>query len=698
MAFGLAETSKLIVDLSLQGNFLSQLGKVNQSLSKTAANLDRTQSRAYRAGQQIGTGIKRGAVIAAAGVGFLASQVAFGVNSLIDLENQTTQTNAVLRSTKGAAGQTSASIRALAEKYESLNATIDDKVIQSGENVLLTFTNIRKNAFEPTLQAALDLSVALHQDLQTSIIQVGKAVNDPATGFGALKRAGVSFSQAQIDLLKSSANLNKEEQKHYLQLRKTNKVAAERYKQGQLTKHQMDAQRVVLAELNKEFGGSFLAGGNTTAGKIAKFGDAIEGLQQSLARALLPAIGNVAEALTALFDDPATIAAADKLGQSIGKLFSKENIDKAIGLVKSVIPILKTAIGVVGALASKALAIWNSLPAPLQKAVIAGFVVNKLTGGLVTNTGGGIFDTLFKGGAQGAAGGIAGAVGRTVLGGVQKVFVVNMPPGGFGGGLPGGTGPGSIVGQFKQALALAGLSGVAGLTIAALTPIALSQLTFALAGGPEGVRQKDVTGRTQTAVARGINPANVPQGTIGRRAGVDLATWAAQQVTKGIDLAERHNAPGQLFTVSERHKDVTNRKTAASFIERTRGSRGDALFNAETKVKTKSGGEVSSQRDIESLRGKIAEGLRTTGKQIDDIARKVNPKLTDLERRVDSSGSLVAGAIAANRASINQSIQIKVDVTASGIHKTVTIQNRYGRATGSAHTDRNGNLGFGGAQ
>ena len=133
-------------------------------------------------------------------------------------------------------------------------------------------------------------------------------------------------------------------------------------------------------------------------------------------------------------------------------------------------------------------------------------------------------------------------------------------------------------------------------------------------------------------------------------------------------------------------------------------TREDRTYDAIERLRTTQAAAFSSlagkiKDDKESTVRALSQGFASTGKQIDDkIAPRINPKLTDLERRTAASGSLVAGAIAANRASINQSINIKVDVTASGIHKTVTIQNRYGRATGSAHTDRNGNLGFGGAR
>ena len=225
----LAETAKLIVDLSLKGNFASSLAANQKALKGFDAAVDRTGNRAYRAGTQIGTGIKTGALLAAGAIGLLATQVGLGLRSLSELESITTQTNAALKSTKGAAGETAQSIRDLAEKYESLNATIDDKVIQSGENLLLTFTNIRKQAFEPALQAALDMNTALgrgESGLQGTIQQLGVALNDPIRGLTRLQRAGITFTKTQKAQIEAAVE------------------AGDTFK----------AQGIILAELNKRFG------------------------------------------------------------------------------------------------------------------------------------------------------------------------------------------------------------------------------------------------------------------------------------------------------------------------------------------------------------------------------------------------------------------------------------------------------------
>lgn len=81
----------------------------------------------------------------------------------------------------------------------------DDELIQSGANLLLTFTNIRNEVgksnkiFDQATQAALDVSVAFGKDMTSSSILVGKALNDPTKGVSSLTRVGVSFTAAQKD-------------------------------------------------------------------------------------------------------------------------------------------------------------------------------------------------------------------------------------------------------------------------------------------------------------------------------------------------------------------------------------------------------------------------------------------------------------------------------------------------------------------
>jgi hypothetical protein len=413
------EVQELVARLRLKDDMTGPLRKVRAGVLgvQNVVNSPRFQKGIA----QIGTGIRNAGIVAGLGLAALSTQIAAGLQSLIELEEQEAQTNAVIKSTGGVAGITADDVRRLSEQFEDLNATIGDETIREAQNMLLTFTNVRKEAFEPALAAILDMNTALGkgpEGLSSTAILVGKALNDPERGLTALRRVGVQFTKDQEKVIK--------------RLLETGDV--------------LGAQQIILQELNTEFGGSFLAQGDTTAGKVAKFKDSIEDLQRSLAEALLPTIGRVAEGLADFFKDPTVIAAVKDLGEGIAGLFSEDNIRGGAGVLRDVIgaardaaPTIKDAAVTVVDLVKGAVGLFRSLPPELQRLAIGAFAINKLTGGLVTNLASGLIGGVLKqlvsgvvnvrgatvivqGGVGGAATGAAGAA-KGGLGVVSKVFL-----------------------------------------------------------------------------------------------------------------------------------------------------------------------------------------------------------------------------------------------------------------------------------
>jgi acid phosphatase family membrane protein YuiD len=202
-----------------------------------------------------------------------AAAVGFGVKSVQAFNESrkvAKQTGAVLKSTGGAAGVTSKQIEDLSGSIATKTG-IDDDAIQSGQNLLLTFTNVRNESgkgndvFNQTTKTMTDMSAALGQDTKTSAIQLGKALNDPVKGVGALSKVGVSFTKDQKKQIEG------------------------------LVKHgkTLDAQKVILKELNKEFGGSAEAQASATGKLSNTFGE----LQENIGGKLVPAVDTVAGGL-----------------------------------------------------------------------------------------------------------------------------------------------------------------------------------------------------------------------------------------------------------------------------------------------------------------------------------------------------------------------------------------------------------------
>lgn len=212
--------------------------------------------------------------LAAVGAGFAAWGFE-SVKSLARIERINAQTAQAIESTGGAAGVSAKHVEDLAGKLENLTAA-EAETTQEGANLLLTFTNIKNEAgkgnkiFDQTTAIMVDMSRALGQDTKSSAIQLGKALNDPIKGVTALQRVGVSFTAQQKDTIKSLVESG----------------------------DTMGAQKLILRELTKEFGGSGKAFAKTTEGQIELAKHAFGTLGESIFASVLPPLGKLAGAAT----------------------------------------------------------------------------------------------------------------------------------------------------------------------------------------------------------------------------------------------------------------------------------------------------------------------------------------------------------------------------------------------------------------
>lgn len=196
------------------------------------------------------------------------------VKNSIEAQNAIAQLNAVVKSTGGAAGFATPQLQALASEFQKVSV-FSDEAIMSAQGLLLTFTNIRGAELTGATKAVLDLAQAMGGDLKGAAVQVGKALNDPKVGLTALRRVGVSFSESQIAVIKK--------------LQET----------GQM----VEAQRLILAELEVQFGGSAEAARNTLGGALKAlsnaFGDTLE-VSGEASAGIVGAINRITESLPAL--------------------------------------------------------------------------------------------------------------------------------------------------------------------------------------------------------------------------------------------------------------------------------------------------------------------------------------------------------------------------------------------------------------
>jgi hypothetical protein len=238
--------------------FTSDTSAARKGISDLNSALGSTEAKAKSSGAGLKTALGGLAI---------GAFVLDGVRALGEIDRINAQTSAALKSTGAEAWITADAIEGMAGAIEKKTG-IEAEAIQSGQNLLLTFTNVQNAAgegndiFDQATQTMADMSTAMGTDATTSAMQLGKALNDPIKGISALSKVGVTFTADQKAMV------------------------AEMVAAGDT----MGAQKVILAELNKEFGGSAEAFGETLPGQIAKAKNALGEMQESILAGAVPAL------------------------------------------------------------------------------------------------------------------------------------------------------------------------------------------------------------------------------------------------------------------------------------------------------------------------------------------------------------------------------------------------------------------------
>lgn len=345
--------------------------------AKTAGNgFNALQSIATGAFQAIGTAATN---LAGAALSKVSDFISGSIAEASEWNSAIAQTEAVVKSTGMAAGFTAQQMGEMASMMSasSANSIFSDDAILGAENVLATFTQIQGANFGDATQAILDISQAMGTDLQSSALQVGKALNDPIAGISALSRVGVSFTDDQKAMIKTMVE--------------TGDVAG--------------AQQVILSELNKEFGGSAAAAVDTYAGQQAVLAAQMQDIQQTLGEALLPVLvrfGSYAgEVLVPIIGDvvtqfanfisgvdwPGIISAIDDLYLSADDFISDidwqgdlSTIQTGFASLLAFISPITTAIANLWAVAQPALsALYSAITTQLASPQTQGYIQNLVT-------------------------------------------------------------------------------------------------------------------------------------------------------------------------------------------------------------------------------------------------------------------------------------------------------------------------------
>jgi len=200
-----------------------QLTEMNESTKRLSAGFD---------------SMKKIAVTVFGGIGI---QEAFSkiIGAAEEQEKAYKKLDNVLKATGQTVGYTTKQLADYASELQNLT-TYGDEVIIDAQAMLASFKNIQGIQFKEAVKEVLNLSTVMDGDLKASVLQVGKALNDPIANLGALSRVGIQFTKTQKEQIKDFAESN------------------------QLAK----AQAIILEELRSKFGGAAEAMKNTFGGSI----------------------------------------------------------------------------------------------------------------------------------------------------------------------------------------------------------------------------------------------------------------------------------------------------------------------------------------------------------------------------------------------------------------------------------------------
>lgn len=250
-----------------------------------------------------------GAHLIGDGIGKIGQFVTESTQKAMEAQQTAAQLDAVLKSTGGSAGVTRDAALELADSLSKVTRNADDEIL-SGQNMLLTFTNIGKDIFPGVTKTMLDMATAMNggmrpsaEQLRNTAIQLGKAFNDPVSGVTALQRVGVKLTEAQKQQIKGFMAVN----------------------------DMASAQKVILAELQTEFGGSAEASAKTAAGQADIMRNSFEKMQESIGGTVLtiqnklmetfgPTIITLLQGFSDFISSPAFAGGIDAIGSALSAL------------------------------------------------------------------------------------------------------------------------------------------------------------------------------------------------------------------------------------------------------------------------------------------------------------------------------------------------------------------------------------------
>lgn len=254
----MAEIGKLFVRLGLKS---AEYTKGMQNSTLKMRLLEKGTKSANKALKGLSLGFKAVGIAAAASAGIAVYKLQKIGRESIALaniqEDAEAKLRAVIKATGQAAGITANEMIKFAASLEA-TTTVGDELTIQGMAILATFKNIRGEAFERTTKSALDMATIMKQDVLSAFSMIAKAMNDPIANLSAMTKAGVKFTDEQKEMIKSLWESGK----------------------------YMEAQKIILRELESQFVGAAAAIRETFGGAVIAAANAQGSLYEEIGFAI----------------------------------------------------------------------------------------------------------------------------------------------------------------------------------------------------------------------------------------------------------------------------------------------------------------------------------------------------------------------------------------------------------------------------
>ena len=177
-------------------------GQETETLGRRARATDRIFGDYGGSANRAGAAMRTMAAAAAAAAAALGALFVGAISEARTFESAMFRMEAVIAATGGAADRSADQLRQQARDLALATLESTEGVLQA-QQVLLTFRNVQGDIFDRAIESAADMAAALGGDLQSSTMQLAKALENPNEGLTALTRSGTVFTQAQKDMVKA---------------------------------------------------------------------------------------------------------------------------------------------------------------------------------------------------------------------------------------------------------------------------------------------------------------------------------------------------------------------------------------------------------------------------------------------------------------------------------------------------------------